>query len=69
MGEFFLIYWVVWYGDEYMLCICKICNFDIVIKIRNGLNILDIVCMSEEIKEQYNFCRYLFENEFNKIDF
>lgn len=67
MGEFSPIHWVAWYGDEHLLHSLKQSKFDITTKTRNGLNILDIACMSEEIKEQYTFCRHLLENE-KKID-
>lgn len=36
-------------------------------EIRNGLNILDIVCMSDELKGDIEFCRYFLENKLDKI--
>lgn len=66
--EFAPVYWVAWYGDEHLLHSLKQAKFDITTKTRNGLNILDIACMSKELKGQINFCKHLLENESEKID-
>lgn len=44
-GEFLLVYLVVWFGNMCLFISLKENGFDILMKIRNGLNILDIVCM------------------------
>lgn len=59
----------MWYGDKYLLYRLKEEYFNILIIIRSGLNILDIVCMSEELKGNIEFCRYILYNELEKIIF
>lgn len=66
--EFAPVFWVAWYGDEHLLHSLKQAKFDITTKAGNGLNMLDIACMSEELEGQINFCKHLLENESDKID-
>lgn len=61
------VHWVAWYGDSRLLYSLKQANFDIWTETRNGLNILDIACMSDELKGDIEFCRYLLENKLDKI--
>lgn len=68
MKEFSPIHWVAWHGDQHLLHSFKQRNFDITTKTRNGLNILDIACMSEEFDGQILFCKHLLENEYKNID-
>lgn len=61
------VHWVAWYGDSRLLYSLKQANFDIWTETRNGLNILDIACMSDELKGDIEFCRYLLENKLDEI--
>lgn len=61
------VHWAAWYGDVRMLYSLKQANFDISTKTRNGLNILDIACMSDELKGDIEFCRFLLQNKSDKI--
>lgn len=66
-GELSPVHWAAWYGDVRLLSSLMQANFDISTKTRNGLNILDIACMSGELKGDIKFCRHLLENELDKI--
>lgn len=63
---------VVWIGSGWLLFILKEVGFDMLVIIKIGFNILYIVCMSEKLKDDYYFCKYLFSNykniNFKKID-
>lgn len=61
------VHWAAWYGDSRLLYSLKQANFDIWTETRNGLNILDIACMSDELKGDIKFCRHLLENNIDKI--
>lgn len=67
-----LVYLVVWFGNMCLFISLKENGFDILMKIRNGLNILDIVCMKDlygELDVEFEFCKYLFSNKLLNIDF
>lgn len=50
-GEFLLVYLVVWFGNICLFDNLENNGYDILVKIRNGLNILDIVCMKNVLEE------------------
>lgn len=69
-GEFAPIHWVAWQGNVWLLSMLKSKDFDISIKTKNGLNILDIACMSKQSGESDKFCEHVLtmNNDSNKID-
>lgn len=66
-GEFAPVHWAAWYGDKHLLHSLKEAYFNISTITTSGLNILDIACMSEELKGNIEFCRHLLDNESEKI--
>lgn len=66
-GEFAPVHWAAWYGDKHLLHRLKEEHFNISTITRSGLNILDIACMSEELKGNIEFCRHILHNESEKI--
>lgn len=50
-GEFLLVYLVVWFCNICLFDNLEEIGYDILVKIRNGLNILDIVCMKNVLEE------------------
>lgn len=67
-GVFAPVHWVAWQGKLRMLQIFKHANFDISIKTKSGLNILDVACLTKLSNESNKFCIYVLENELEYID-
>lgn len=69
-GSFSPVHWVAWQGKVWLLDSLEKQNFDIFIKTRNGLNILDIACMTKISTESDKFCEDVLTkyNDPNKID-
>lgn len=69
-GAFAPVHWVAWQGDVWLLKILEQQKFDIFKKTKNGLNILDIACMTKLSKESDKFCEDVLTeyNVPNKID-
>lgn len=68
---FAIVHWVAWLGDVRLLASLKQNNFDISLKTRNGLNILDLACMKKETEAsegEFEFCLHLLNNEAENID-
>lgn len=69
--KFAIVHWVAWLGDVRLLASLKQNNFDISLKTRNGLNILDLACMKKETdasEGEFEFCKHLLDNEAENID-
>lgn len=69
--KFAIVHWVAWLGDVRLLASLKQNNFDISLKTRNGLNILDLACMKKETdasEGEFEFCLHLLNNEAENID-
>lgn len=64
------VHWVAWQGKVWLLDSLEKQDFDIFIKTRNGLNILDIACMTKISTESNKFCEDVLTkyNDPNKID-
>lgn len=67
-GVFAPVHWVAWQGKVRMLREFKHANFDISIKTKSGLNILDVACLAKLSNESNNFCIYVLKNEIKYID-
>lgn len=69
-GPFSPVHWVAWQGKVWMLDSLEKQDFDIFIKTKNGLNILDIACMTKISTESNKFCEDVLTkyNDPNKID-
>lgn len=67
-GVFAPIHWAAWQGKSSLLQEFKNANFDISIKTRSGLNILDIACLTKLSDESNKFCIYVLNNESKYID-
>lgn len=69
-GAFAPVHWVAWLGKVWLLEILEQQQFNIFIKTKNGLNILDIACMAKLSKESDKFCEDVLTkyNDPNKID-
>lgn len=69
-GAFAPVHWVAWQGNVWLLKILEQHKFDIFKKTKNGLNILDIACMTKLSKETDKFCEDVLTeyNVPNKID-
>lgn len=66
-----IVHWVAWLGDVRLLASLKQYNFDISLKTRNGLSILDLACMKKETEAsegEFEFCIHLLNNEAKYID-
>lgn len=69
-GSFSPVHWVAWQGIVWLLDSLEKQGFDIFIKTKNGLNILDIACMTKISTESNKFCEDVLTkyNDRNKID-
>lgn len=67
-GVFAPIHWAAWQGKSSLLQEFKNANFDISIKTRSGLNILDIACLTKLSDESNKFCINVLNNESKYID-
>lgn len=69
IGAFAPVHWVAWQTKVWLLDVLEK-DFDIFIKTRNGLNILDIACMTKISTESDKFCEDVLTkyNDPNKID-
>lgn len=67
-GVFAPVHWVAWQGKSSLLQEFKDANFDISIKTRSGLNILDIACLTKLSDESNKFCIHVLNNESKYID-
>lgn len=69
-GSFSPVHWVAWQGEVWLLDSLEKQGFDIFIKTRNGLNILDIACLTKISTQSNKFCEDVLTkyNDRNKID-
>lgn len=67
-GVFAPVHWVAWHGNVRLLQELKNANFDISIKTKSGLNILDVACLTKLSNESNKFCIYVLKNELKYID-
>lgn len=71
-GAFAPVHWVAWLGDIFLLDELLKKKFDIWIKTKNGLNILDIACMAKSSEKSRMFCLHLLKlvdiSELQKAD-
>lgn len=67
-GVFAPVHLVAWQGNLRLLQEFKNAKFDISIKTKNGLNILDVACLTKLSNESNNFCTYVLKNELKYID-
>lgn len=68
-GVFAPIHWVAWQGKSRLLREYKNEKFDVSIKTRNGLNILDVACLSKLSDVSNKFCIHVLKNKLEyKID-
>lgn len=69
IGAFAPVHWVAWQTKVWLLDVLEK-EFDIFIKTRNGMNILDIACMTKISTESDKFCEDVLTkyNDPNKID-
>lgn len=67
--EFAPVHWVAWQGKSRLLREYKDADFEVSINTRNGLNILDVACMSKLSDVANKFCIHVLENKLRyKID-
>lgn len=57
------VHWVAWQGKSRLLREYKDAKFDVSIKTRNGLNILDVACLSKLSDVSNKFCIHVLENK------
>lgn len=57
------VHWVAWHCNIFLLDQLKKEGVDIWIQTKNGLNVLDIACISTFSEESSKFCLHLLENE------
>lgn len=67
-GVFAPVHWVAWQGNLRLLQEFKSANFDISIKTKSGLNILDVACLTKLSNESNKFCIYVLKNELKYIN-
>lgn len=63
VGAFAPIHWVAWHCNIFLLEELKETGVDIWAQTKNGLNILDIACMTKLSEKSSKFCLHLFEKE------
>lgn len=67
-GVFAPVHWVAWQGKSGLLQEFKNANFDISLKTKSGLNILDVACLTKLSDESNKFCIHVLNNESKYID-